>query len=186
MKLGYMLLGLINIHPKVSGYQLKAIIDGSTSYFYTVHLSQIYPELNRMLRDGWLVVEEIAGDGRPNSKVYTLTGAGAKALDIWLTEPMELKPKSRESHNLYVLKLILMGHLSNDVICGYLRMGIDYFESERELLLTQNLSLEEGFLDAIPSRESYLSIWNQEIKFIVAEVDLRIKWLKSMLAERER
>jgi DNA-binding PadR family transcriptional regulator len=185
MKLGYMLLGLINIHPKVSGYQLKAIIDGSTSYFYTVHLSQIYPELKRMLKDGWLDVVEIAGDGKPNSKAYSLTSAGAEALDVWLTEPMEFKPKSRESHNLYVLKLILMGHMSDDVINNYLRMGIDYFESEKQLLLTQNLSLEEGFLDAIPSRESYLSIWNQEIKFIVAEVDLRIKWLKNMLKERE-
>lgn len=47
----------------------------------------LYPILNRLQRDGFLVAEWTAGDGGPGRKVYALTSEGARELaeqsELW-------------------------------------------------------------------------------------------------------
>lgn len=78
----WVILGLLAHEPR-SGYEIKAIVDRSTRFFWAASYSQIYPELQRLEREG-LVEGEDAGRGARPRRIYRLTDAGRAALDDWL------------------------------------------------------------------------------------------------------
>jgi DNA-binding PadR family transcriptional regulator len=75
-------LGLIALRPR-SGYDIKRIVDRSIRHFWAASYGQIYPELKRLEKLGW-----IAGDDAPNGgrarRIYRSTPAGSRALQEWL------------------------------------------------------------------------------------------------------
>lgn len=75
-------LGLLAQRPR-SGYDIKAVVDRSTRFFWAASYGQIYPELRR-LEDEGLVQSESAPRGGRDRRVYTLTKAGRDALVEWL------------------------------------------------------------------------------------------------------
>ncbi|MGW5849785.1 PadR family transcriptional regulator [Streptomyces sp. NPDC055254] len=72
-----------------SGYELARRFDRSIGYFWTATHQQIYRVLGRMEGDGMLVVREVAQQGRPDKKEYTVAEPGRAALSRWLHEPIE-------------------------------------------------------------------------------------------------
>jgi PadR family transcriptional regulator AphA len=88
-------LGLLTKKP-LSGYDIKAIVDRSTRFFWAASYGQIYPELRRLEAEGM-----IEGEDRPNGsrtrRVYHLTDAGRDELVAWLfgsTVTIELRDES--------------------------------------------------------------------------------------------
>src|SRR5690348_13014612 len=75
-------LGLLSLGPR-SGYDIKAVVDRSTRFFWAASYSQIYPELRRLEEEG-LVEGEDAAQGSRRRRVYRLTEAGRAALVDWL------------------------------------------------------------------------------------------------------
>src|SRR5437879_5601983 len=76
------ILGLLAKGPR-SGYEIKAVVDRSTVFFWAASYGQIYPELRRLEREG-LIAGEDAPQGARRRRVYQLTGAGRVALEDWL------------------------------------------------------------------------------------------------------
>jgi len=76
------ILGFLRFRPR-SGYDIKRSVEVSTRFFWGASFGQIYPELNRLERDGLVEVEQLAEGGR-RRKVFRLTPAGERALDEWL------------------------------------------------------------------------------------------------------
>jgi DNA-binding PadR family transcriptional regulator len=87
--LGYVLMGAIARGP-ITGYDLAAYIKQRVSHYFSAHLSQIYPELARLHRAGWVDVEVVAQKKRPAKKLYTLTAEGTRALRAWVVSPSPL------------------------------------------------------------------------------------------------
>jgi DNA-binding PadR family transcriptional regulator len=88
-------LGLLAHAPR-SGYDIKAIVDRSTRFFWAASYGQIYPELRRLEREGLIEGEDAPNGGRER-RVYRLTGAGREALEQWLLGPtvtIELRDES--------------------------------------------------------------------------------------------
>jgi PadR family transcriptional regulator AphA len=88
-------LGLLAKRP-LSGYDIKAIVDRSTRFFWAASYGQIYPELRRLEAEG-LVEGEDAPNGARRRRVYNLTPAGRAALIEWLLGPtvtIELRDES--------------------------------------------------------------------------------------------
>ncbi|HUG28147.1 MAG TPA: PadR family transcriptional regulator [Gemmatimonadales bacterium] len=83
MALDHILLGILR--TPASGYQIKQQFDQVFSHFWATDLPQIYRTLNRMQKDGLLMVQDEPSDRGPVRKVYSLTPAGANALREWLT-----------------------------------------------------------------------------------------------------
>lgn len=83
MALEHILLGMLR--KPASGYDLKAEITGSVGHFWHAELSQIYPMLRRLERDGLLAVRTEPSDKGPPRKVYETTPAGRERLTTWLT-----------------------------------------------------------------------------------------------------
>jgi DNA-binding PadR family transcriptional regulator len=78
-------LGLLSLGPR-SGYDIKAVVDRSTRFFWAASYGQIYPELRR-LEDEGLIEGEDAPRGERGRRVYKLTKAGREALVDWLLGP---------------------------------------------------------------------------------------------------
>jgi PadR family transcriptional regulator, regulatory protein AphA len=75
-------LGLLS-HRPLSGYDIKAIVDRSTRFFWAASYGQIYPELRRLDREGLIEGHDSPRGGR-GRRVYELTAAGREALVEWL------------------------------------------------------------------------------------------------------
>ncbi|MCX4529143.1 MULTISPECIES: PadR family transcriptional regulator [unclassified Streptomyces] len=72
-----------------SGYELARRFGRSIGYFWTATHQQIYRVLGRMESAGLLVVREVAQQGRPDKKEYSVAAPGRAALSQWLHEPIE-------------------------------------------------------------------------------------------------
>lgn len=78
----WVVLGLL-AHGPSSGYDLKAVVDRSTRFFWAASYGQIYPELRRLEADG-LVEGRDAPSGGRRRRLYAITPAGLEALRGWL------------------------------------------------------------------------------------------------------
>jgi DNA-binding PadR family transcriptional regulator len=71
-----------------SGYELARRFDRSIGYFWSATHQQIYRTLRTMEDDGWVHVEHVQQQGRPDKKVYGVTDAGRAELTRWIAEPL--------------------------------------------------------------------------------------------------
>jgi DNA-binding PadR family transcriptional regulator len=86
---------MLSLGPR-SGYDIKAVVDRSTRFFWAASYGQIYPELRRLEEEGLIEGEDASRGGR-GRRVYRLTKAGREALRDWLLDPtvtIELRDES--------------------------------------------------------------------------------------------
>jgi DNA-binding PadR family transcriptional regulator len=91
--LGYALLSLLTRGP-ATGYDLTRRLREPIGYFWMAQHSQIYPELARLARSGFVAVHEGEGPGPRAKKTYTLTESGRAVLAKWLPEPPVFQTRS--------------------------------------------------------------------------------------------
>ena len=82
MALRYALLGALADQPR-TGYALLKHFEQSLAHAWPASHSQIYPELARLLADGFI---EQTGSGARNSKTYSVTDRGLAEVRRWLRE----------------------------------------------------------------------------------------------------
>ena len=182
--LDYILLCLIRMHPDISGYQLRSIINDSTGYFFHAHLSQIYPALKRLHEAGFVEFSQVVRDAQPDLKLYRITDTGCDTAREWLTRPFSFE-RTRSSTDRYFLKLILMGHLEPEEIVAYIDQGIETFTAERESIAQGDLQTERAYAQNIdgPAHGRYLTLWTHEFAYVLREFDERIEWLQALRSE---
>ncbi|MFE3544356.1 PadR family transcriptional regulator [Nocardia sp. NPDC059177] len=72
-----------------SGYELARRFDKSIGYFWSASHQQIYRVLKRMEESGWVTVESVTQQGKPDKKVYSVAPAGQTELARWIAEPSQ-------------------------------------------------------------------------------------------------
>jgi DNA-binding PadR family transcriptional regulator len=95
----YVILGLVRNEPR-SGYEIKAVVDASTRFFWAASYGQIYPELKRLAEAGLVTGVEAPTGGRRRT-VYEITADGEEELRAWLRQP----PQTYEMREEGLLKL---------------------------------------------------------------------------------
>jgi DNA-binding PadR family transcriptional regulator len=95
----YVILGMVSREPR-SGYEIKALVDNTTRFFWAASYGQIYPELRRLSEAG-LVEGVDAPRGERKRTVYTITADGEEELVEWLRQP----PQTFEMRDEGLLKL---------------------------------------------------------------------------------
>jgi DNA-binding PadR family transcriptional regulator len=85
--LGYAILGLVATKPR-TGYEIAQLMRKPIGYMWTAQHSQIYPELARLADTGLLRPTVIKGRGPRDTKRYTITAAGRRALQAWVDSPL--------------------------------------------------------------------------------------------------
>jgi PadR family transcriptional regulator, regulatory protein AphA len=101
----YVILGMICDEPR-SGYEIKALVDGTTRFFWAASYGQIYPELKRLAEIGLAVGSDAPTGGRRRT-VYEITADGEEELKAWLRRP----PETFELRDEGLLKLFFAGAL---------------------------------------------------------------------------
>jgi PadR family transcriptional regulator, regulatory protein AphA len=102
-------LGVLTLGD-ASGYEVrKHFEDGPFAYFHAAGFGSIYPALNGMDAEGLVTCTEMAQDGRPDKKVYSITDAGRVAFRKALgKDPAEDKIRSES------LLILFFAHLLDD------------------------------------------------------------------------
>jgi PadR family transcriptional regulator, regulatory protein AphA len=93
------ILGVLRMRPS-SGYEIKALVDKATSYFWRAGYGSIYPELKR-LREAGLVEGTEADAGDRRRVLHRLTPAGERELERWLEGEPE-GPELRDEGMLHL------------------------------------------------------------------------------------
>jgi DNA-binding PadR family transcriptional regulator len=91
----YAVLGMLSFGDELSGYQLKKRADNLRFFYWSPAHSQIYAELRRLEKLGYVTHREVKQLRRPDKRVYRITPEGQEAFESWMTdapvEPVTLK-----------------------------------------------------------------------------------------------
>ena len=126
---GRVILGMLAVEPR-SGYDIKAIVDNSTRFFWAASYGQIYPELKRLAERG-LIAAEAEPEGGRRRTTYGITAAGRDAFAAWIRDP-ELTHEMRDEG---LLKLFFAGLLDRDDAIAVLEAAREKYAQKREALL---------------------------------------------------
>ena len=107
MSLEHILLGLLR--QPASGYDLKAVLDHGIGHFWAAELSQIYPSLKRMEKQGLLRSRRAASKRGPGRIVYQITASGRKELAAWLRNG----PQFEDMRHTFLAQIYLMDELAD-------------------------------------------------------------------------
>jgi DNA-binding PadR family transcriptional regulator len=111
----YVILGMVSRESR-SGYEIKALVDDTTRFFWAASYGQIYPELKRLSEAG-LIEGSDAPRGERKRTVYAITAEGERALREWLRQP----PQTFELREEGLLKLFFSGVISPEEAAETLR-----------------------------------------------------------------
>ena len=130
MSLNYLLLGMAR--DGATGFAMKQAFEQGFRHIWDAELSQIYPALQRMKKQGWLSCAVSPG-ARGSSRVYTLTKVGEQQLSDWL----RTDPVLHDERHPFLVQLCLLGDLADyEETMGYL-------QSLRTLLRTRLQTFEQ-------------------------------------------
>lgn len=111
----YVILGFVRDEPR-SGYEIKALVDNSTRFFWAASYGQIYPELKRLSEAGLIVGSDTPTGGRKRT-VYEITADGEEELRSWLRQ----EPETFEMRDEGLLKLFFADALPREEAIEILR-----------------------------------------------------------------
>ncbi|HEX5989020.1 MAG TPA: PadR family transcriptional regulator [Solirubrobacterales bacterium] len=111
----YVILGFVRNEPR-SGYEIKALVDNSTRFFWAASYGQIYPELKRLSEAGLIVGSDSPTGGRKRT-VYEITADGEAELRAWLRQA----PETFEMRDEGLLKLFFADALPREEAVEILR-----------------------------------------------------------------
>lgn len=138
----YVILGMVSRDAR-SGYEIKALVDETTRFFWAASYGQIYPELKRLAEAG-LIEGADAPRGERKRTVYRITPEGEAALKEWLRQA----PATYEMREEGLLKLFFAGVLPPAEAADILRwMGEHRAGLAERLRALEPLALEEEKLE---------------------------------------
>src|SRR5918995_250606 len=138
----YVILGFVRNEPR-SGYEIKALVDNSTRFFWAASYGQIYPELKRLSEVGLIVGSDTPTGGRKRT-VYEITADGEEELRSWLRQ----RPETFEMRDEGLLKLI--GEVEDPFPLIVLEGGLEFTQWFAEWCER----IEARILDSAPDERS--------------------------------
>lgn len=113
----YAILGLLTRQP-MSRYDLAQLVQRTIAHFWTIAKSQVYRELDRLEKLGYVHGTEVRQKSLPDKRVYTLTPAGERAFDAWLQVPDAERTHFRSA---YLVKVFFANRMPSQTLIELLR-----------------------------------------------------------------
>jgi PadR family transcriptional regulator, regulatory protein AphA len=174
MSLDHAILGFLNYHP-YSGYDLKKIFDSSVQHFWLADQSQIYRTLNRLTDKGYVEMEKVSQEDRPDRKVYHITEAGRAELIQWLAAP----PPMGSPRSAPLVQVFFAGQLSDEEVLA----KFEGFAAIMRAILTQYEQVPDHvgpFQDEIPSAREHF-FWMLTLENGIANMRANLAWAESVI-----
>lgn len=83
----FVILGLLSWR-KLTGYDIKQVMQQSTSNFMNASFGSIYPELNKLEKGGLIEATKVVENGK-YKKVYEINANGKEEFLRWLEQPID-------------------------------------------------------------------------------------------------
>lgn len=113
------LLGFLMKGEK-TGYQVKKLMESSTSFFFNTSLGSIYPAFRKLESKGLVNLEQQIDGGRVKNS-YSITSEGRQVFLEWLQQGLEIRKVKEEA----LLKIFFFSELSESdrirQISGYIQ-----------------------------------------------------------------
>jgi PadR family transcriptional regulator AphA len=167
LSLKHALLVLLDASP-ASGYDLRKRFGEHMGYFWSASHQQIYQQLKKLNEAGEISCELIPQPGKPDKKIYTLTGEGRSALQSWLEEPA----KSVAVNDALLVKLYA-GHLADP---GDLQREMSRHREKNERKLQVFLGLEAEYQATSKGAQAKLQMPYLTLRRGILEVKAWLQW----------
>lgn len=186
MSLRYALIALLTGRP-MTGYDISKSFSRSVAHVWHAPDSQIYPELNRMERDGLLDSVEVPWGKRGTKKEYHVTEAGLAAFREWMESP--LVPQ-RQRDPVY-LKAAYFDFADPEAVREQLRQQQAYWEEQLALLEQTRATLVDRSHPTLAARISKLNEREAELAVrykiyaydgLIARAHTELEWIKDGFA----
>lgn len=184
MSLENILLGMLR--RPASGYDLKQVFEQGAKFYWSAELSQIYPTLKRMEKNGLLVSRTEPSPKGPARRVYERTKVGDQQLHDWLRSG----PAIGAERFAYIGQLIFMAELND------LDETLTFVQQLREELaaIQHVLSAASEEAAAVPDRDDLEALHDRislrmgvhSLTAKVAWCDETIEYLKAKLADTQQ
>jgi len=177
LSLEHAILGFLTYQP-FSGYDLKKFFDESVRHFWSATQSQIYRTLARMAKNGWVHMEMVEQEDRPDRKVYHITEDGLTELHHWLTTPLDL-PKIRHQ---WLIQVFFAQQLSDDEIIASFEGRAEKLRHKLELFRTGVQAVVERRFAEMGSKRSR-RLWQFTLDYGVSHLEWELEWVEHALVE---
>jgi DNA-binding PadR family transcriptional regulator len=170
------LLGLLAIEP-MSGYDLGLMIRGSVGHFWNESYGQIYPNLKRLEKGGFVSCKTERQKGKPDRRVCSITEKGRERLREWLAVP----PQPEIPRNELLLKLFFGEQVPAEILIGYLERMAQQHRAVLDFL-------ERAEREQIDANRHYpgAPYWRMAARFGQLEMKAHLRWAEETLAELHR
>lgn len=145
--LPFIILGIIESHPNLTGKEITQEFTTEIGDFWKASHSQIYPELKRMLADGWIQMNVDSNNAK--EKFYTITSKGANVLSNWLDISVDSLPIHED---LFSLKLFFINKQNDPRIKKLFTRQIEllsesllYLKSREKKLFSAQNQIDENY-----------------------------------------
>ncbi len=176
--LKYALLGFLN-YQDASGYDLKQLMDVSTSNFWHAKQSQIYTTLKKLEKEGFVISHIEAQESRPNRRVYEITESGQIDLKKWLSQPLMTIESRKET---LLLKLFFSAQLDPQVVLTELRLQRNLHQSQLKKYQTTTKDVIQQFASSLDMQED-ARLWEATRRFGESYEEMYIRWLDETIEE---
>lgn len=189
MAIKYALLGLLAGSP-MHGYDLKRAFDRKLGDFWSLNVGQIYTTLERLKAEGYVEVDEVAQQDKPDKKVYHLTAAGLAEFRDWRVRPIKSEPRALRDE--LFIKILFMDEEDMDAILGFIQAQHSVYLAQMMQLTDRKFQLEQAARRALQKtsaeaerrkieRERIVNSLLLDVALLHAEADIR--WLRQCEAK---
>jgi len=164
-------LALLAIEGERSGYDLSKLVGKAIGHVWSPARSGLYAVLPRLQRAGLARGRVVSQRTRPDKRLYTITDAGARALDAWLTT---VEPGASEN---FYLRLFVGGLTTTDVMLDH----VEQFRADTATRLAMYREIE-------PTNTNTGHDWYHRhlLRLGIARAELDLRWCDDVARELER
>lgn len=152
MSLPHILLGMLT--SPGSGYDLKQYFGQSVRHFWYAELSQIYPTLARLEKEGLLSSESVKSDKGPSRKIYTRTKKGTWKLTAWIADG----PVCRTERLAYLTQTFFLDAVNMEQRISFMQdLRADFADHLKDLEAVEDnwRANDPGYPDELPDQGFY-------------------------------
>jgi DNA-binding PadR family transcriptional regulator len=181
MSLRHILLGLLD--APACGYELRREFGDSLKHFWAAELSQIYPTLSALERDGLVVSRQVPSPKGPARREYRRTDVGEEELEAWL----QGEARVGTERLTWLAQVFFLGELhDNAAAARFLRRLRDAMAQRLEALQTVEAtwrSEDPTYPDLPPERGLFKQM---TLSLGLLRIAATIEWCDQSLARLER
>ena len=175
MSLKHGLMGLLSQKP-MTGYDLDKLFKASLGFFWPAQYSQIYAELDKMEKKGWLASQRIVQEDKPNKRVYSLTPAGKEEFSRWLATSEKDLRASFSIKSGFLMRLFFAGNASKAQVLDMVRdMQKLCYDGRKVYETIEQSIIDDGDDDYVKLAALYGQMANEA----------RLAWTKKAIAHIE-